>query len=311
MKRSNWFAAVLTTAALCACSTGMPRRDAGGLAARSTAEADGDYDAQMRRFAQATNALALVQAQHGNDAAAERLLRQALDRAPNAAYLYNNLGFLLMRRGALEEARVALERACALDPSDLHARANRDALTARLARASSDRAPAVAASAQDRETLAVRRVAPSLRLQQVATGVYEILDTGATSTRQTPPVDLSAAVPARAAVAASLEVDNGVGQAGLARRVAQVLRARAGVRITHLGNHTPFGTPTTQIAYRPGMHRQALALRAWVRADAPLVERHDLRPGTDLRLLLGRDLHSALLGERVAMAGSARRGERP
>ena len=60
--------------------------------------------------------LAEVDRREGREDEAERVLREALARVPDAADAYHALGLLLVRTGRTDEALEALARAVALDP---------------------------------------------------------------------------------------------------------------------------------------------------------------------------------------------------
>jgi Flp pilus assembly protein TadD len=58
------------------------------------------------------------------------VLRAGVAQDPQSVACWNNLGTVLARRGARDEAAAAFERALALAPGDTRARANLEALRA-------------------------------------------------------------------------------------------------------------------------------------------------------------------------------------
>jgi Flp pilus assembly protein TadD len=72
--------------------------------------------------------LGIIALDVGQDAKAEELFRRAVELRPNDAQALTNLGALLLRRGARDEARAVLERAVALPDAPPEARANLELL---------------------------------------------------------------------------------------------------------------------------------------------------------------------------------------
>jgi cytochrome c-type biogenesis protein CcmH/NrfG len=93
-----------------------------------------------------------------------------------------------------------------------------------------------------------------------------------------------------------LEVANGNGVTGAARQVGMLLAA-VGVPKARLTNQKPFAQTSTVVQHRPGFEVQATALSARFPGQPVTVETTRLRAGTDVRIVLGRDLpaHVALL----------------
>lgn len=86
-----------------------------------------------------------------------------------------------------------------------------------------------------------------------------------------------------------LEVSNGNGTTGMARKVATYLR-ESGYAKARLTNHKPFTVQTTQIQYRYGYQADAEQLRASLPSPAAIVQSNNLRDDINLRVLLGKDL---------------------
>lgn len=86
-----------------------------------------------------------------------------------------------------------------------------------------------------------------------------------------------------------LEVSNGNGVTGMARRVGGLL-AEVGVPAARITNQKPFTQASTEIQYRAGYGSAAASLGARIPNQPALNETDRLRPGTDVRLVLGHDL---------------------
>jgi tetratricopeptide (TPR) repeat protein len=86
-----------------------------------------------------------------------------------------------------------------------------------------------------------------------------------------------------------LELSNGNGVTGMARRLGQQLLA-TGLPKARLTNQKPFRQRTTQIQYRDGYADVAEALRSRMPNQPPMIKTAALRASTDVRVVLGRDL---------------------
>ena len=86
-----------------------------------------------------------------------------------------------------------------------------------------------------------------------------------------------------------LEVSNGNGTAGMARKVAYYLQ-ESGYAKARLTNRKPFTVQTTQIQYRPGHKADAEHLRSSLPRYTAMVESNSLRDDINLRVVLGKDL---------------------
>jgi len=189
--------------------------------------------------------------------------------------------------------------------------------------------------------------APSSRLLSVASNVWELkpapLAKAAVAAAMPPPVVpavpviaarsvMAAAVPmptlplvaAPSAVAVAVaaprpangqrvEVSNGNGVPGLARRVAQFIETQ-GYRAPRTNNLQPFNQHRTELQYRIGSRRQARELAALLTVTPRLVAVTSLERAATVRLVLGRDFkepaaragvaQGAALGDTVAMLQS-------
>ncbi|MBM4294584.1 MAG: tetratricopeptide repeat protein [Deltaproteobacteria bacterium] len=95
---------------------------------------------------------------------------------------------------------------------------------------------------------------------------------------------------------AKLLVLNGAGVNKLARRVRRILQVD-GYKVARIGNHIDFGVDRTIIYYRPKAQRVAQALTEGHFPKASLVARDKMRPGSDVMIVLGKEL------ARLKMAG--------
>jgi hypothetical protein len=112
-----------------------------------------------------------------------------------------------------------------------------------------------------------------------------------------------------------LEVSNGNGVTGMARKIDGLLQA-IGLAKARLTNQKPFTQQLTEIQYRDGHVSAAASLSTRLPNRPAIVRDSRLRADIDLRLVLGRDLPSdvALVepaADGARWAADAHRGERP
>jgi hypothetical protein len=86
-----------------------------------------------------------------------------------------------------------------------------------------------------------------------------------------------------------LELSNGNGVTGMARRLGEQLIAK-GLPKARLTNQKPFRQRVTQIQYRDGYAEVAATLRSRMPNQPPMIKTAALRASTDVRVVLGRDL---------------------
>lgn len=96
------------------------------------------------------------------------------------------------------------------------------------------------------------------------------------------------AVTAQPRSSSRLEIANGNGIQGMAKRFRQALAAR-GIKAARLTNARPFGRTDTSIEFRPGFEQQARSLQAAIGGKAALQPADTLTAHTDVRLVLGKD----------------------
>jgi hypothetical protein len=121
-------------------------------------------------------------------------------------------------------------------------------------------------------------------LDQVADGVWR-LGTAPPAAREAAP---ATAVMGAAAPALRVEVANGNGATGLAKRVAGLLSGSSSLR-TRLTNDKPYGVQTSRIQFVPGAERIAEDINARLPAPLPLARAEALARDVRVRVLLGKD----------------------
>jgi len=288
----NWkLLALLASLLLAACGGLAPREDA-GPEARAKAKA---------ALAQRENSLGLSLAASGRYGEAVSYFEAAVTLEPGAAYLHNNLGFAHLRRGAPEQAVAELEEATRLDPAHPQAVANLAAARAALERQrKSERAAAAplpaapSAAAPHREPAALNQTTGEvLRLVELAPSVYELASVAPPHPAPVP----AAAAPVAAAPARTrpykLEVSNGNGVRGMARRVAIHL-AEIGLGGARTTNDKPFNKRATEVHFRRGFEQQARDLAAEL-PGATVIAGKALPAGIDVRVVLGGDRRATVL----------------
>jgi Tfp pilus assembly protein PilF len=261
--------------------------------------------ADYPEHAEAQNALGVIFATQGRVDAAIEALEKAVANAPESASIRNNLGYAFMLKGSTGDAIATLQTAARLDPGNARVRDNLAIALARAAPAS----PAARLNAP-----ATRGAVPAERMQlvAVATNVFSLQQparvlgqsaahTGETMRDSPLPAALGepeatgtqapVSVPAATGKSARLEVSNGNGISGLARKTSAHLEA-AGYANSRMTNELPYRLPATEIQYRPGFEPQARDLQTTLRAGIPLIASQRLRPDVQVRLLLGKDVKS-------------------
>jgi tetratricopeptide (TPR) repeat protein len=232
---------------------------------------------------------------------------------PGLAFLFANLGYAYFLQGDYDEASVALEKACLLDPLNARAwqylgetlqrqgqeeRAQQMLRQAKALRTHDLRADYAAAGggarlpAIEQAVQAVRKPDESSHewaSVEVKTAANGLLKLRRVERPRTAPVALRetpVAPPVNDQVAA-LEISNGNGRHGLARQVAGQLRD-PGVKVVRLTNEKGFAVRQTRIEYQPAFRNLAERLAARFGAGKPVEAK--LPDRTDVRLVIGRDL---------------------
>lgn len=253
-----------------------------------------------RQVVETNNVLAVLQAKQGHYGAAEQLLLASLALAPQASYLYNNLGYVYLLEGRLERAQNSFEQAAHIVPNDPQVRANLAKVTERMAGgtvAGAQKpvavtvpvAPQTAHIVTATETLTiVTPTAGTLVVAQVAPNVYEIRDPEQKLPAPSAPTTLAKAPPPLRV--GYLDVVNGNGVTGMAKRVATQLHTLADLPMARLLNQIPYNQVTTQIQYRSGMLAAATHLQSQLPGHSDVVPMQSTAITTvDIRIVLGHD----------------------
>ena len=206
-----------------------------------------------------------------------RQFQAAIVLAPNAAHLHNNLGYAYLLSGQSEQAVKVLEKAQGLDSA--HAKSAENLRVARAQLGNSG--PETASSSNT--NVAVQPVTtpqPGSSLVEVAPQVFELRTSP--KPRHFEKIEAVPLPPIRepqarttSASGFKLEISNGNGVSGLAKRVAGRLGA-AGVRTARLTNQRPFNQPTTEVQYREGYAAAATALASKLQHPVQVKPNHDL-----------------------------------
>jgi tetratricopeptide (TPR) repeat protein len=220
-----------------------------------------------------------------------RQFEAAIVLAPNTAHLHNNLGYAYLLSGQTERAVRALEEAQRLDPAHARSAENLRVAQAKLGNS----APQTVSSLST--TPAVQSITlsgpASGGIVEVAPQVFELRTSPAPRHFEKieavplPPLPepQSRTTPAPRF---KLEISNGNGVLGLAKRVAGRLVDR-GVRTVRLTNQRPFTQPTTEVQYREGYAAAAAALASKLQHPVQVKPKQDLASHIDVRLVLGKD----------------------
>jgi tetratricopeptide (TPR) repeat protein len=301
--------------------------------AHRRAEAIAAYEAALRLDAThvgARNGLAVAYAEQREFAPAIAIWRALTDGATLAsgdtAYLFANLGYAYMLDGDLEAARVALEKACLLDP--LNGRAwqylgetlvklgqderGRAMLRQADALRSHDFRADYAAADHGQRLPAIERALSRDAQPDREWAVVEVTrrDDGILELRRVPasgpaahpaPVPVTLSAPAAPGVVL-LEISNGNGRQGLARRLARQLRD-PGIRVVRLTNETGFDVRATRIEYRPAFRADAERLALRIGAGTPVEAGAQGR--VDVRVVIGHDMPGDASGPAQAALAQA------
>lgn len=276
-------------------------------------EAVAAYQAALRAdpgHVNARNGLAIAYAEQRDFAKAIPIWREltrgaTMSSGPATAYLFSNLGYAYFLNGQYDEASVALEKACLLNPLNDRAWQYLGETLQKLG--------------QDERAQQMLRQASALREHDVradyaqtgqaagSPALAQALARAPRSEREWAFVEVSgkpggmlelrrvgtAAEPAKAVAdktapaVATLEISNGNGRQGMARQLSRQLRD-PGVRIVHITNEKGFGVRRTRIEYQPAFRSVAERLAERIGSGMPV----ELKGGSraDLRLVIGRDL---------------------
>lgn len=269
------------------------------------------------------NALATVLAQQGELDQAASILIQLVADFPAVPHPYNNLGYVYYLRGSYAAAASMFQNALALDAGNERVLNNLKAVQEAMA-GTGDAGPDKTTT-QQQEAAAARKPAPAvsepspvtpsvpaqarMEVLQITPNMFELQPRGGNAQLvQAAPANTAGQVTANSS---RVEIANGNGVTGLAKRIRNVLNLY-GIAISRLTNALPYKQRETRILYRDGFESQADALRVALNGHAVMIRAVNLPASSDIRLLLGKDVivHMALidgLGDAspVAMQGVA------
>lgn len=221
--------------------------------------------------------------------------------APESAYMVSNLGYAYFLRGDLASAQAALEKACLLDPLNYRAwhhlgnvlgqsgqSARAEAMYRQAAallghdfKADYALAPRAGVAAIDSALKAAREKDEGwaqTEVRQTEGGVFILRRVEADGA-----VKLAAAPSARA----MLEIRNGNGVGGMARKLARTMN-EGSTRVVRLTNQKGFGVKRSRIEY--SLAFKGTALRLAERVGATQLVQVESVDGADIRLVIGRDM---------------------
>jgi tetratricopeptide (TPR) repeat protein len=244
------------------------------------------------------------------------------------AFLFGNLGHAYFLSGQYDEALVALEKACLLDPLNYRTwrglgetlqQLGQDERAAQMLRQASalrdhdfhaDYAAADGGTRMPPIEQAVKTPQrpgqdwASVEVTSKPNGILELRrvlpSRGVPSAA--PTAAPTAALPPAAsktdkdlAAGAALEISNGNGRQGLARLMSRQLRD-ADLKVVRLTNEKGFAVRHTRIEYQPAFRRVAERLAARFGAGKPVEV--SMTGRANVRLVIGRDLSAALIASR-------------
>lgn len=90
-----------------------------------------------------------------------------------------------------------------------------------------------------------------------------------------------------------LEISNGNGVTGMAKRVSQLLR-RQGIPVHRITNQPPYRQIMTEIQYRDGFKQEAEKLKESLHGYAVIARVNTPRRRVDIRVVLGRDIKTQI-----------------
>ena len=246
------------------------------------------------RHVEARNAVATIYSQQGKFNEAESTLREVIAQNPGAAYLHNNLGYIHYLQGKHEAAITELRTAISLEPKNEWARNNLEMAQAALA-ARFD------GPAKHAKIAPVQATATAEGFQIWSDGERSddnMKATASVASRAAPEI-AKPIVPVHTPVAVAggefrLEISNGNGMTGLAKRVSQFL-GRQGIPVYRLTNQPPYRQVKTEIQYREGFQQQAEKLRESLHGYAVVARVVAPRRLVDIRVVLGQDIKTRMV----------------
>jgi tetratricopeptide (TPR) repeat protein len=307
--------------------------------ARRYEEARASYQMALETdpgHANARNGLATLHAEQRDFAGAITIWRELtasleMSSGPGKAYLFSNLGHAYFLSGDYDNALVALEKACLLDPLNHRSwqllgeslrklgqetRAQQmlkqaDALREHDFRsdfAAAGGKTSVAAIGQAVRAQVQSRDEPDWVQARLHVGANGMLELRRGPAPAAPAPAEGATVVAAIPETARLEIRNGNGVPGMARRLARQV-GEPGLKVMRLSNERGFGVRQTRIEYEAAYRASAQRLAERI-GQVQLREVQACAPA-DLRLVLGRDLARGKFALRPAGSPSGARKPGP
>jgi hypothetical protein len=295
-------------------------------------EAIAAYQAALRAdgsHVNARNGLAIAYAEQRNFARAIPIWREltrdaTMSSGIGTAFLFGNLGHAYFLNGQYDEALVALEKACLLDPlnhrtwqrlGETLQQLGQDERAAQMLRQASalrehDFHADYAAADGGARLPAIEKAVKTTERPDKDWAFVEVVSNpnGVLELRRVAPARsaLPAAAPPPTApvppkpnkdlpVAAALEICNGNGRQGLARMMSRQLRD-PGMKVVRLTNEKGFAVRQTRIEYQPAF--RDVAERLAERFGGRAVEVR-MNGRANVRLVIGRDLSAQLIASRA------------
>lgn len=256
-------------------------------------------------LAEAYNGLGVVYSRLGKLQEAIGEFNTALQKSPQASHIYNNLGYAYYLQGQDDQSISAYKQALALNPANQRAQANLNLVYKRTGNTNAmlqpdEIKPAVASAVATAEVAAqaaessyqlkerhslqedsgviARASDSSLRVVEIAPAIFRL------EKPQAPAQSM-----AKNYAKVKIEVANGNGVTGMARKVGAFLR-NAGFAAARLTNQKPFNVKQSEVQYRTGYRDEAEKLKAIIDGESKLIQRDDLRADINIRVLLGNDM---------------------
>ncbi|WP_342113842.1 LytR C-terminal domain-containing protein [Pseudoduganella sp. OTU4001] len=210
--------------------------------------------------------------------------------------------------GVVTVTETAAARSAAIPPAQTAAAAAATPAVATVTPAADAQttAPVAAVPRKEPQLLTVipssaREIGSHMELVKVASNVFELKTRPApepVAAPVAPALAVAAPKPAAQAVPqasklrmARLEVSNGNGVTGMARRFRHLLGAM-GIPVDRLSNDKPYKQVATTIQYSPGFEKQAASLQKALQGKAQLTSKQ--LTASDVRLVLGKDASQSL-----------------
>ena len=243
------------------------------------------------------NNLGYIYYLQGNHVAAIRELRIAIKLDPQHEWAHNNLRLATAALDRVTTRNVALSPVRAASTAGSievwgEVRGRQDTIGSTVA-AAREAAPVSAKSSAPEVAL---RTSPAAQVSKQSDSVAKTNSDRPNTPASSEPAKTEGSVKAyvgeigaRASGKLRLEVSNGNGVTGFAKRMSEIL-VRQGILVHSLTNHLPYEQLMTEIQYRDGFEQEAVQLKTKLGGNAVVAHSKTLRPHIDLRVLLGHDI---------------------